>query len=181
MFTPTTVANINYGLTVQEGELGNTWNSVPLAAGGRGAELLPTERVRHAVVGRLAQFLPWNGALRAYYRFYADDWGIVAHSVEGQVMQRLTPQIYVGALYRFHTQTGPFFFTTLASADATLRVADSDLAPLQSHTVGGKIVGDLPLTGGLARILHYELEYDHYFRTNDLRMNIVTCALGLRF
>jgi hypothetical protein len=181
VFTPTTVGNINYGITVQEGELGNTWNSVPLAAGGRGPELLPTERVRHALVGRLAQFLPWNGALRAYYRFYADDWGIVAHSVEGQLMQRLTPRVYIGALYRFHTQTGPFFFTTLAPPDATLRVADSDLAPLESHTVGGKIVGDVPLTGALARMLHYELEYDYYFRTNDLRMNIVTCALGLRF
>jgi len=180
ILTPYTVANVNYGLSAQEGELGNTWNSVPLSIGIRGPELLPRERVRHAFVARLAQFLPWNGALRAYYRFYADDWGIVAHSVEGEWMQRLTPTLYIGALYRFHTQTGPYFFTTLAPVDATLRTADSDLAPLQSNTIGGKIVGDVPVTGGV-RILHFEVEYDRYLRSNNLTMNIATCAIGLRF
>jgi hypothetical protein len=180
VLTPTTVVNVNYGLTVQVGELGNTWNAVPLASGVRGPEILPSERVRHAIVGRMSQFLPWNGALRLYDRFYADDWGIVANSAEGQILQRLTPAIYVGALYRFHTQTGPFFFTTLAPVDAPLRVADSDLAPLQSQTLGAKIVGEV-LVRGVARALHYELEYDRYVRTNDLRMDIVTCALALRF
>jgi hypothetical protein len=177
---PDTVVNVNYGLTVQEGELGNTWNAVPLTSGVRGSELLPDERVRHAVVGRLSQFLPWNGALRLYERFYADDWGIVADSAEAQILQRLSPALYIGALYRFHVQSAPPFFTTLASPNATLRTADSDLAALDSHTIGGKIVGDVPVTG-IARVLHYEVEYDRYFRTNDLRIDIVTCALGFHF
>jgi hypothetical protein len=181
ILTPTTVVNVNYGLTLQQGTLGNTWNAVPLTNDTRGPELLPTQRLRHAVVGRMAQFLPWNGALRLYYRFYADDWGIVAHSAEGQIMQRLTPMLYVGAIYRFHTQTGPTFFTTLASPDATLRVADSDLAPLQSQTIGGKFVGDAPFRAGGIRSLHYEVEYDRYVRTNDLRMDILTCSIGLHF
>jgi hypothetical protein len=180
ILTPTTAVNLNYGVTVQEGELGNTWNSVPLASGVRGPELLPSDRVRHALVGRMSQFLPWNGALRLYYRFYADDWGIVAHSLEGQLTQRLLPTLYVAARYRFHSQTGASFFTTLAPVDAVFRVADSDLAPLDSHTLGWKVVGDVPVDGAV-RSLHYEVEYDRYFRTNDLRMNIVTCAIGLRF
>jgi hypothetical protein len=180
VLTPTTVASINYGLTVQEGTMGNTWNSVPLASGGRGPELLPDQRLRHALVGRLAQWLPWNGALRLYYRFYADDWGIVAHSVEGQLMQRLTPELYVGGTYRFHTQTGATFFTPLAPLGATLRVADSDLAPLDSETVGGKIVMDFPLAGEI-RALHLELDCERYVRTNDLRVNIVSWATGFRF
>jgi hypothetical protein len=180
VLTPTTVASISYGLTLQEGTLGNTWNSVPLASGGRGPELLPNERMRHAVVARAAQWLPWDGALRLYYRFYADDWGIVAHSMEAQLMQRLTPEIYVGGYYRFHTQTGPRFFTTLAPLDATLRVADSDLAPLDSETIGGKIVMDFPLRGQV-RALHLELDCARYVRTNDLQVNIVSWATGFRF
>jgi hypothetical protein len=180
VLTPTTVANVNYGITVMEGELGNTWNSVPLSTGERGAEILPLRRTRHALVGRASQWLPWNGALRLYYRFYADDWGIVAHSTEGQLMQRLTPELYVGGYYRFHTQTGAYFFTTLAADDGTLRVADSDLAPLDSHTVGGKVVLDVPLTGQV-RALHLELAVERYFRTNDLQMNIVSWSTGFRF
>jgi hypothetical protein len=181
VLAPTTIANLNYGLTVQEGELGNTWSAVPLTNLTRGPEILPTERVRHALVGRIAQFLPWNGALRLYYRFYADDWGIAAHSVEGQLLQRLTPTFYIGALYRYHTQTGPYFFTTLAPPGAALRVADSDLAPLQSQTFGGKAVGDVPIGAGFVRSLHYEVGYERYVRTNDLRMDIVTCEIGLHF
>jgi hypothetical protein len=180
VLTPTTLVNVNYGVTVLAGTLGNTWNSVPLVAGTRGPEILPQERVRHALVGRASQFLPWNGALRAYYRFYADDWGIVAHSVEGQLTQRIFPFLYVGALYRYHTQTGATFFTTLAADNGELRVADSDLAPLDSQTVGGKVVTDFPLAGYL-RALHWEAAYERYVRTNDLRMNIVTCATGFVF
>ena len=180
VLTPTTVVNVNYGLTLQNGELGNTWNSVPMTTGVRGGEILPQERTRHAVVGRASQFLPWNGALRLYYRFYADDWGVVAHSIEGQLMQRLSPMFYVGALYRFHTQRGVDFFTTLAPSEPILRTADSDLAPLDSHTIGGKLVSDIPIRGGV-RALHFELGYERYFRTNDLQMNILTCATGYRF
>ena len=182
VLTPTTVANVNYGITVMEGTLGNTWNSVPLASGTRGAELLPTMRTRHALVARASQWLPWNGALHAYYRFYDDDWGIVAHSMEVQLMQRLLPELYVGGYYRFHTQTGASFFTTLAPADWKLRVADSDLAPLDSHTVGAKAVLDLPVTGyRTVRAVHFELAVEHYVRTNDLRMEIISWATGFRF
>ncbi len=180
VLTPTTVVSVNYGLTVQRGELGNTWNSVPLASGTRGPELLPDERVRHALVGRASQYLPWNGALRLYYRLYVDDWGLVAHSLEGQLMQRLSPFLYVGALYRFHTQTGAEFFTPLASLASPLRTADSDLAPLDSNTVGGKIVLDVPVDS-VVRTLHFEVGYERYFRTNDLSMDIVTCETGYRF
>jgi hypothetical protein len=180
VLTPTTVASINYGITMQEGTMGNTWNSVPLASGGRGPELLPAERMRHALVGRASQWLPWNGALRLYYRFYADDWGIVAHSMEAQLMQRLTPTIYVGGYYRFHSQTGASFFTTLAPLDARLRVADSDLAPLDSETIGEKIVMDFPLVGEI-RALHMELACERYVRTNDLHMTIVSWETGFRF
>jgi hypothetical protein len=190
VLTPTTQANINYGITVQTGTLGNTWNSVPLASGERGPEILPERRTRHALVGRASQWLPWNGALRLYYRFYADDWGIVAHTLEGQLTQRLSPLLYVGGYYRFHTQTGASFFTTLAPADwvldSALRVADSDLAPLDSHAIGGKVVLDVPLRASSAvvkgaRTLHLELEAEHYFRTNDLSVDVVSWAAGFRF
>jgi hypothetical protein len=184
ILTPTTLFNVNYGFTAQLGELGNTWNSVPLSNGQRGPEILPDERARHAVVARLAQYLPWNGALHLYYRFYADDWGIVAHSAEGELLQRISRALYVGAHYRYHTQTGAYFFTTLASPDGSLRVADSDLAPFDAQTLGGKIVIDTPGAGPSVdgiRALHFEVGYDRYFRSNDLQINVVTCATGYRF
>ncbi len=180
ILTPTTIVNLNYGLTVQRGQLGNTWNVVPLSTGKLGEELLPSERVRHALVARASQFLPWNGALRLYYRFYRDDWKIAAHSIEAELKQRLLPYLYLSALYRFHTQKGAGFFTVLAEPDQGHRTADSDLAPLDSHTIGGKIVLDVPLAAEI-RVLHFDIGYERYFRTNDLHMNVITCATGYRF
>jgi hypothetical protein len=180
ILTPTTLVNVSYGLTVQRGQLGNTWNVVPLESGKLGKELLPSERIRHALVGRASQFLPWNGALRLYYRLYRDDWGITAHSVEATLSQRLTSFFYVSALYRFHHQSGADFFTTLASLEQTERTADSDLAFLDSHTIGGKLVFDVPLQAEI-RVLHFDIGYERYFRTNDLQMNVLTCATGYRF
>jgi hypothetical protein len=180
ILTPTTLVVANYGLTVQEGQLGNGWNSVPLASGKRGAELLPTERVRHAFVGRASQFLPWNGALRAFYRFYADDWGILAHTAEVELTQRILPVLYVGALYRQHWQHGADFFTTLAPPTATLRTADSDLDRLTARTVGARVVMDFPLDAGI-RVLHIDMAWERYVRSNDLRANVVTWGTGYRF
>jgi hypothetical protein len=180
ILTPTTVANVNYGITMQRGEMGNTWNSVPIEGDTRGPELVPSERVRHALVARAAQFLPWNGALHLYYRFYADDWGNVAHSAETELLQRVTRALTLGALYRFHRQTGVDFFTPLADPNAPLRTADSDLAPFDAQTVGGKVVVDAPVRGEI-RALHVEVGYERYFRTNDLHIDVFTCATGYRF
>jgi hypothetical protein len=180
ILTETTAVAVNYGLSVQKGELGNTWNSVPLANGKRGAEQLPTERVRHAAVARVSQFLPWNGALHLYYRLYHDDWGITAHSIEGELMQRIAPFLYVSGLYRFHHQTGADFFTTLAPTTAEYRTADSDLAPLDADTIGGRVVVDVPLDAR-TKSLHFEAGYERYFRSNDLQVNVLTWETGYHF
>lgn len=180
ILTPTTLATLNYGLTVQAGELGNTWNVVPLSTVALGPELLPKERVRHALVARVSQFLPWDGALHAYYRFYADDWGLAAQSIEGQLYQRLFSFLYAGVTYRFHRQTGASFFTTLASPLELHRTADSDLAPLDAQTFGGKLVFDVPIDAEI-KMLHVDVGYERYVRTNDLQMNVFTCGTGYRF
>jgi hypothetical protein len=181
ILTTTTIVNINYGVTLQRGELGNTWNSVPMTSSTRGPEVLPDERLRHALVARAAQYLPWDSALHLYYRFYEDDWGLVAHSAAVELLQRLSPELTIGAFYRFHRQSGVDFFTTLAAPGSELQTADSDLAPFDSQTIGGHVAVDVPVEGATIRALHFELGYDHYVRTNDLRTEIVTCATGYRF
>jgi hypothetical protein len=180
ILTPTTLANVNYGVTMQDGEMGNTWNSVPIERDTRGPELLPSERIRHALVLRAAQFLPWNGAVHVYYRFYADDWGTVAHSAETEVLQRVSRGLTLGALYRIHRQSGVDFFTPLADPSAALRTSDSDLAPFDAQTLGGKVMVDAPVRGEI-RAIHVELGYERYFRTNDLHIDVFTCETGYRF
>lgn len=179
VLTPTTVVHFNYGLTVQTGELGNTWNAVPLEDGSVGPEILPPQRLRHAIVGRLAQWLPWDGALKAFYRFYADDWGIVAHTIEGQLLQRVSPWLYVRGSYRYHTQTGADFFTTSASAAGGRRTADSDLERLDSHAVGFGLQASFPTD--TVGTLEMGASIERYVRSNDLQIGVAMWTTGFRF
>src|SRR5206468_10347711 len=176
LVSPTTVANVNYGWTVQLGELGNTWNSVPLVDGDRGPERLPRVRQRHALVGHVAQYLPWDGALHGSYRFYVDDWGVLAHSAEVELHQRLGPGLSLRGTYRYHLQDAVSFFATRSPESALLRTADSDLAPLHSQTIGATAAVELPL-GTRARAIHLEAGFEHYFRSDGLTVDSYTFAV----
>lgn len=180
LLSPTTILHVDYGGTVQLGTLGNTWNSVPLTIGYRGDERLPDFRQRHAFVVRLAQYLPWNGALHLFYRLYVDDWGILGNTFEAELFQRLSRYVYVRANYRLHLQRGADFFTTRASDEAQYRTADSDLSSFTAHTFGAKIAVDLPLTR-IARALHFDVSLERYLRSNGLTATIASCGIGIRF
>lgn len=180
LLSPTTLAAVSYGVTLQRGELGNTWNTVPLAAGGRESELLPRERVRHAASLALQQYLPWHGALKLRYRFYRDDWDVTAHSLEAELRQRIAEWLTVGASYRYHHQTGVSFFTVDAVPSASpYATADSDLAGLFTQTIGGNANVNLPTARFGALFLSFG--FDHYFRSDKLRVNVATWATGFRY
>lgn len=180
LLSPTTLAAVSYGVTLQRGELSNTWNTVPLAAGGREAENLPRERVRHAASVALQQYLPWRGALRLRYRFYRDDWDVTAHTLEAELRQRVAAWLFLGASYRYHHQTSVSFFTIDAvPALSPYATADSDLGGLFTQTLGGNARVELP-TARLG-MLFLSFGFDHYFRSDKLRVNVATWATGFRY
>ncbi len=180
LLSPTTVAHLDYGFTLQEGQLSNGWNIVPTPQRAFQLEKLPAQRGRHAFVARIAQYLPWSGALHGSYRFYIDDWGIAAHSLEAELHQRLASFARLRFNYRYHTQTGADFFRTSVPLGAPIfATADSDLAPLHAHTVGVKGTFDFPVP--FARTLHADIAVERYFRSNDLRVSVYSCGLGLLF
>jgi hypothetical protein len=180
LLSPTTLAAVSYGVTLQRGELSNTWTTEPLAAGGRESESLPRERVRHAASLALQQYLPWRGALRLRYRFYRDDWTVTAHTLEAELRQRVADWLLVGASYRYHHQTAVSFFTIDAvPALSPYATADSDLGGLFTQTLGGSASVNLP-TARLGT-LFLSLGFDHYFRSDKLRVNVATWATGFRY
>jgi hypothetical protein len=181
LLSPTTVGHVGYGLTVQLGEMSNTWNAVPLETGELGTERVPRLRQRHALVGRLAQALPWMAALKGLYRYYRDDWGLRAHTVEAQVSQRLDSHLHLRASYRWDVQSGARFYTRSAPADPDIwRTADSDLAPFTAETFGVMAALDLDFVPGMEN-LHLDLGYDYYVRSNDLHASMYTCSFGMSF
>lgn len=180
LLSPTTVGLVGYGGTLQLGELTNGWNAVPLDNGTLGLEHLPTLRHRHALVGRLAQSLPWHGIAKGLYRFYVDSWGILGHTAEGQLYQRLGRHFYLRGSYRYDGQTAARYFTLSAPVSETAyRTADSDLGIFRAHTFGVQAAVDIDLPGN--QILHLDLGYEHFARNNDLHANVYSCSSAFRF
>ncbi len=184
LLSPTTIVSAAYGLTGQTGMLQTPWNSVPLENGDRVGDLFPRTRMRHAFVGRLSQAIPDSRTFfAAQYRLYVDDFGIVAHTPEVSVTQYLGSDWSFRASYRFHTQNAARFWTSLLPAGYDLslpRTADSDLAALDAHELGGTLRWYYERAGALTATSSYlEATFYHYERTNGLYVNMVSLGWGI--
>lgn len=184
LLSPTTIAAVSYGLTGQVGLLQTPWNSVPLDGGDRVGDLFPHTRMRHAFVGRIAQAIPDTRTfLAAQYRFYVDDFGVMAHTPEVSVTQYAGEDFSLRLSYRFHTQNAARFWSSLLPADFDPnhpRTADSDLAALDAHEIGGVLRWYYDHSGALTvRSNYLEASYYHYERTNGLFVNLISLGWGI--
>lgn len=134
----------------------------------------PRERRRLALSGSLRWAVPRTPlVLDARYRFYADDWGILAHNPEVRAYVRVLKRVILRLRYRFYHQTGAYFWREDGNygSDTIYRTADPKMTRFLSHTPGGEITVELD---GLARLrgLHWlhgawiQATYSHIFQTN---------------
>ena len=183
LLSPTTVVMLAYGLTGQVGTLETTWNSVPSEGADRIGDYFPERRLRHAVSLRLTQAIPDSRTFAATsYRFYADDFGILAHTADLTLTQYLGDELWLRAGYRFHTQTAAYFWTPLFQTTRRreeYRTADSDLAAFDAHELTGAVRWFYDRRGALTTSASWiELSYAHYLRTNDYSANVVSIGWG---
>lgn len=180
LLSPTTMLDGSYGLTRQHGRLETTWNAVPTEDGNVTDEVLPRDRTRQAATVRIAQHVPiTRSTLKGSYRYYRDDLGLRAHTVEGAYYQYLTPWLYARGSYRYHHQRGAEFFTTslpLGFTGDDPRTADSDLASMHANEWTVQL-STLRERGPLCA-WSVSAELMRYTRSNDLRITVVSITVG---
>lgn len=153
ILSPTTWIDGSYGLTYQWGVLATTWNGTATTDGGLYTEeLFPGSRLRHALSGGIAQFVPaTRSALRGRYRFYADDFDVQAHTITGEWLQWMGSRAYLRLGYRFHRQSAVNFFvgepTDGLYESGARRTSDSDLAAFDAHEWSTQLVFFLDRNG----------------------------------
>jgi hypothetical protein len=167
----------------QQGLLSTPYHRVYFTNGAHTVEKLPGSRFKLPVGARVSYFLGDRVILRGFYRFYNDDWGMQAHSVNLEVSYKLTPFVSVSPFYRFHNQTAVRYFNAYGkhSPTATYYTSDYDISGFTSHFVGAGV--RLAPPGGLFGIKHWniiELRYGHYIRTTGMVGNSVTLAMKLK-
>ena len=183
LLSETTTMLLSYGITGQNGHIHTPWNSVPLEGEGRVGDYWPKTRVRHAATLRLAQGIPATRTFaNAGYRFYVDDYGAIAHSADITVTQYVTDDFWLRANYRFHSQGAPVFWQSMFPASGTqtdYRTADSDLAALDLHEVGGGMRWFYDRRGAPSVDTSWvELNYLYYGRSNSLQVHVGSIGFG---
>lgn len=169
-------------LVYQQGYLGLPFHRVYFSNSTVGVENLPDTRLKIPLGFRANYFLGDKVVLRSFYRYYNDDWGLSAHTLQLESSFKVTPFFSITPFYRYYTQTGVDYFAVknLHKTTEQYYTSNFDLAKFNSNFFGaGFRVSPPKGVFGIQRINMLELRYGHYKRTNGLQSDIV--SLNLKF
>jgi hypothetical protein len=166
----------------QKGLLATSYQRVYFNNNAENYEHLPDSRFKIPVGVKANYFFSDRFIIRSSYRYYTDDWGVMAHTVDIELPVKLTPFFSVSPFYRYYTQKAADYFAPYKQHKATdnFYTSDYDLSEFNSQFYGTGI--RLTPEKGVFGIAHWsmlELRYGHYTRNNGLNSNII--SLNARF
>jgi len=171
-------ASITMDLVEQNGFLGLPFHRVFFKDGSEKVESLPNNRFKVPIGLRLNYFAGDRTIIKGYYRFYTDEWGIVAHTVDLEIPFKVTPFFSISPFYRFYTQTAAFYFAPYKQHDISVNYYTSNyaLSAFSSQYIGAGIRIAPPEGILKSRLSSLEIRFGHYLQTTDLNSNILSTA-----
>jgi hypothetical protein len=168
--------------TYQTGLLATKYQRVYFTTGEVQSEVLPDNRFKIPLGIRANYFLGDRFIIRSFYRYYRDDWGLKAHTVDLEIPIKITAFISLSPFYRYYTQEAMDYFAPYQqhSPGETYFTSDYDLSHFHSQFFGAgfRIVPEKGVLG-LSNWNSLELRYGHYTRNDGLNANQV--SLHLKF
>ena len=163
--------------TYQRGLLSTRFHRVYFTDGSLQPENLPGERFKLPIGIRSNYFFGDHVILRSLYRFYLDNWGMKAHTIELETPVKLSSFISLTPFYRFHTQTAVDYFAPFLKNDPnqSYYTSDYDLSALNSHFYGIGLRISPPKGIFGARFWNLlEIRYGHYDRSTSLHADVIS-------
>lgn len=177
--TPNMIMGFNYELISDEGYLNNPYRSYrflsdpldPDAGYQLAREVYPRTRTSDAAAFRMKYFLPWRATVGGNYRFFTDDWGIDAHTLQLNYTHVLYDKWFLDLKYRYYVQTQADFYSDLflaASQDEKdYRARDKELSEFNNHTFSAYISYQRPLSYRMLDNAAITLQWDHIWFSYD--------------
>jgi hypothetical protein len=170
-------------LVYQAGLLATDYQRVYFSDNTERIENLPGSRLKLPIGVRANYFLDDRFIVRLYYRYYKDDWGIIAHTANIEVPVKLNAFISLSPFYRFYSQTATRYFAPYGMHQPREQyfTSDYDLSKLTSHFAGMSI--RFAPEHGMFNISHWsvlELRYGHYIRNTGLHSDIISLNATFR-
>jgi len=172
-------ASITIEPIFQSGLLSTPFHRVYFTDTTHDIERLPTTRFKLPIGIHASHYLNDWSILRFYYRFYTDDFGINAHTINLEVPIKVKSIFVLSPYYRFHKQTESWYFEPFAMHDFNndFFTSDYDLSNFTAHKIGLGIKYS-PVFGFFNKMnpekkptkIHFkkmELRIAKYFRMDD--------------
>lgn len=147
-------------------------------------ERLPSTRLKFPIGARINYYLNETFVLRTYYRYYTDDWGLKAHTVNVDLPIRFSQRFSITPSYRFYTQNAVKYYAPYETHLSTEQyyTSDPDLAKFNSNQYSvalnyNDLFNDFHISK--LRLKSANLRYSHYDRSDGLKANIV--SVGFKF
>lgn len=183
--TPWTIAAIGHEYTIVEGYQAHAENVVLLSNGSYSDEKHPETRYRNASVLRLNQYLPWNGAVHADYRYYRDSWGVGSNTMGLKYYQYLYDDLVLRLRYRYYSQSAAYFYSQNPSSSDEYPTIDGKLRKFDSEMYGVKLIYDATKLARKIGItvsdkVSLDLKYDRYQQVDAITSATSTSGAGLK-
>ena len=166
----------------QTGYLSLPFHRVYFTDGSVHQEALPDKRFKIPLGVRANYFLGDKIILRAYYRYYTDDWGLKSNTISIETPVKISPFVSVSPFYRYYSQTGAKYFSPYQQHTAfdDFYTSTYDLSKFSSQFYGAGIRIN-PKNGlfGVERLNMLEIRYGHYTKSIGMTSDII--SLNLRF
>ena len=169
--------------TYQNGLLATRYQRVYFTNGAEKVETLPDTRTKIPLGLRANYFAGDKVIIRSFYRYYTDDWGVKAHTLELETPIKITPFFSLSPFYRYYTQTAADYFSPYAAhlTSETFYTSDYDLSKFNSHFYGTGIRLSPPKgVFGVQKINSLEMRYGHYQRSTKLNSNQLSLFVKIK-
>lgn len=164
-------------LVSQQGYLSLPFHRVYFNDGSVHQENLPDSRFKIPLAVRASYFLGDNVIIRAYYRYYTDDWKLTSHTADIEVPVKLSPFFSLSPFYRYYSQSAVKYFSPYGQHTGSEQYYTSnyDLSKFDSSFFGMGVRISTP--DGVFGIKHFsalEIRYGHYSRSTNLTSDIIS-------
>jgi len=167
----------------QSGLLATKYQRVFFTDGSELTETLPDTRMKIPIGIRANYFLGDRIIIHSFYRYYQDNWGLKAHTIDLELPLKITPFASVSPFYRFYSQNAVDYFAPFGRHNTSEKyfTSDYDLSKFTSQFFGAGI-RLAPPKGilGVQRLNSIDLRYGYYQRSNGLHANEISLHLKVK-
>ena len=147
-------------------------------------ERLPSTRLKIPFGMRFNYYINEMFALRTYYRYYSDDWGIYAHTASLEIPIKVSTKWTLYPSFRYYNQTQADYFAPYEQnlSTSTYYTSDYDLSKFSANQYSlGVRYTDIFAKFHIASLglKSMDLKYSNYKRNTGLKANIV--SFGFKF